>query len=141
MEKANFGKPATDTFQKWERLEVLKGECPSCGKEALPDDLHGTIVRPTETIAVIEGAGICRDCNVLMPLKTRIRDNLAIEWVNDQGRWMRRDNYGTRPIEEDPPKSMSLKVVCKTLAYWWWIFLTLMMPMVMGVLHCLTAHG
>lgn len=116
-------------------LETLGGTCPSCGGDSHQNDMHGRITRPIETVAVIEGAGICRRCNKMMRFHARVRDDFTVEWNDENGKWFRNDRYGTRPLDTEPPETFSLMKVCKALALWWWLFFTMMFPLVIGILR------
>lgn len=127
-------------FSNGSVFSLLEAICSVCGKHIAQADLHGRITKPIDSVVVIEGVGICRTCSLLTPLKCRVRNDLSVEWLSAKGKWYREDDTGIYPLESFPsPKPIS-KGLGYSLALKLFLFLTLMIPMVIGLFR-LSAIG
>ena len=74
-------------------VEEFAGMCSMCGEEIPPDDLHGTVSFPIESVAVINASGVCRPCRCITQFMHRIRhteEGLQSEWVRGNGQWVKK---------------------------------------------------
>jgi hypothetical protein len=117
-------------FSNGYKLLEWVGGCCECGKEIAEEDLHGTVSRPIEVVAVIEAVGVCHDCRLLTPFHCRVRNNLALEWINRNGRWVRSDGHGAQLLEEISTVEKGEKRVVNSLVLLWGVFMVFMLPMI-----------
>lgn len=75
-------------FHNGHVLKEFKGSCSICGKLLDPKHICGTIVQPFENVAIVEALGLCRRCNVYVPLYMRYKDDGRIETRDASGNWM-----------------------------------------------------
>ena len=122
-------------FDSGSTLLEWSGACAECGEEIPDSDLHGTITKPIGTLVVIEAVGVCRKCRLLTPFQCRVRDDLSIEWRGSNGIWLRSTENGTSRLDKPAAAHLQWHEIFRALAVWWWVFLTLMLPMVAGMLR------
>jgi hypothetical protein len=72
-------------FTSGNRLSELHFGCPFCKQEIDPQNVHGEITRPLETVAVIEAIGRCPRCKVGIPFFFRIYSDLSMASLTTSG--------------------------------------------------------
>ena len=63
------------------------GSCSICLSPIESSDLHGTIVQPFKSVAIVEAVGMCRSCKVFSPFFMRIMDDGTRETFDSKGNW------------------------------------------------------
>lgn len=77
-------------FPNGAKLETYRGRCKVCDQPIEANMLHGVIKQPTSKVYTIEAAGICVPCRTITDFNHRVRDDLSLEWIDENGRWVNR---------------------------------------------------
>lgn len=74
-------------FGNGARWSGFSGQCKSCGREIEPEQLTGSVARPTASVAVVNAIGVCRPCKLATRFHYRLHDDMRITGMAD-GRWV-----------------------------------------------------
>lgn len=72
-------------------FETFAITCKRCGCDIPDERVHGRISSLIPSVVSIEAVGLCKPCLLLIPLNVRLREDGAVEFVQE-GRWVR--SYG-----------------------------------------------
>lgn len=70
-------------------LERFEGSCCICSNPINPANLHGSIIQPFKSVAIIQAIGVCRSCKIGVPFHMRVRDDGTTDWRDAKGAWVR----------------------------------------------------
>lgn len=99
------------------RLEGFEGSCSICNTPIKPVNLHGSIVRPFESVAIIEAIGICLPCKIAVPFFMRVKDDGTIESRDSKGNWFRSPAKKGGPVIDAWQKLTGLIVISLVIIY------------------------
>jgi hypothetical protein len=73
-------------FKSGSRLQEFHGNCLRCDVQIPVMDLRGSLTLPLPSVVTIEAIGLCRECMLLTPFLARIRDDLTLEFIDNESR-------------------------------------------------------
>jgi hypothetical protein len=134
LSSPSMGSQLPIKFACGNQLTEWAGFCLGCEKRFSSEQMHGVVSQPLESVVSIESVAVCQECNLLTPFCMRVRDDLSREWVDEEGRWVRSSNHGTRYMEAGTPEPARIGNLLKALALWLVVFVMMFFPMILGVL-------
>lgn len=75
-------------FENGHVFKQFEGTCSGCGRKVEAKDLHGSIVQPIKSVAVIDAVGFCRSCEIFVPFFNRVKDDGTILTRDSGGNWV-----------------------------------------------------
>lgn len=77
-------------------LNELTSPCSSCGKNVEDEDFRGEMSLMAGDVVFVKGVAICYECQVVTEVDFRMRNDLSVEFIDDNGNWVRETLDGKR---------------------------------------------
>jgi len=69
-------------------LNHFQGSCSVCHTRIKSANLHGEIIQPFASIAIIEAVGLCHCCKIAVPFYMRVRNDGSMDSLDSKGAWV-----------------------------------------------------
>jgi hypothetical protein len=69
-------------------LKHFQGSCSVCHTRIKSANLHGEILQPFASIAIIEAVGLCHCCKIAVPFYMRLRNDGSMDSLDSKGTWI-----------------------------------------------------